>query len=195
MSGLRQDYRMRLCLDLVKMDKVQILYFIPGNKIWTLSILTRSMVNKKLEENKTMIYVFKRNLRDFKNLRQELSKIKGFGLFTANQLCDRLGVNPKLMVKKLRFSQRKRLLEIGNKNYIYGYKLHKVLSKDLERLTQICSYRGFRHRYRLPTRGQNTHSNAKTAKKGLQHPRVIIKKKMRKKDTKVLKLRKKPKKK
>ena len=40
---------------------------------------------------------------------------------------------------------------------------------DIKRLQEIGSYRGIRHRKKLPTRGQRTKSNARTrrGKKGL----------------------------
>ena len=37
-------------------------------------------------------------------------------------------------------------------------------SRNIKRLMDIGSYRGFRHRRGLPTRGQNTKNNARTRK-------------------------------
>lgn len=124
-----------------------------------------------------MLYILKTNLRAYKPLRVELQKIQGFGKFTANQLCDRLGINPLLIVKKLRFPQKKRLLELVTKNYIYGSRLRRLVSKDIKRLISICSFRGFRHKFRLPVRGQRTHTNASTVKRVSSFRKVIIKRK------------------
>lgn len=112
-----------------------------------------------------MIYLLKKNLREWKELRKELAVIKGFGKITACQICDRLGLNPKLLVKDLRFSQKKLLLEMATKNHVYGFKLKKLVLRDITRLAISCCYRGIRHTRRLAVRGQNTHSNAKTVKR------------------------------
>jgi len=40
--------------------------------------------------------------------------------------------------------------------------LRKAISLDIKRLIEIGSYRGMRHRRNLPTRGQRTHTNART---------------------------------
>jgi small subunit ribosomal protein S13 len=123
-----------------------------------------------------MLYIFKKNLRDSKKLRQELQSVNGFGSFVANQMSDRIGINPHMIVRKLRFSQKKRLLEIAIKHYVYGSKLKRLISKDIKRLISICAYRGFRHKDRLPARGQRTHSNARTAKRVIYFTRLFASK-------------------
>jgi small subunit ribosomal protein S13 len=120
-----------------------------------------------------MLYIFKKNLRDSKKLRQELQGVNGFGSFVSNQLCDRLGINPHMVIRRLRFSQKKRLLEIAVKHYVYGSKLKRLVSKDIKRLISICAYRGFRHKDKLPARGQRTHSNAKTVKRTVLFTRLF----------------------
>ena len=35
---------------------------------------------------------------------------------------------------------------------------------NIKRLTDLATYRGSRHKKKLPTRGQRTHSNARTRK-------------------------------
>jgi small subunit ribosomal protein S13 len=42
--------------------------------------------------------------------------------------------------------------------------LRKDVSMHIKRLIDIQSYRGLRHRRNLPTRGQRTHTNARTRK-------------------------------
>jgi len=49
---------------------------------------------------------------------------------------------------------------------------------DIQRLQQIWTYRGYRHRVWLPCRGQNTKTNAKTTKKrGWKKRWVVARKK------------------
>lgn len=42
--------------------------------------------------------------------------------------------------------------------------LRRKIQNDLKRLQEIGCYRGYRHRRKLPCRGQHTRSNARTRK-------------------------------
>ena len=42
--------------------------------------------------------------------------------------------------------------------------LRRKVSMDIKRLNDLGSYRGLRHRKKLPVRGQRTHTNARTRK-------------------------------
>jgi small subunit ribosomal protein S13 len=57
--------------------------------------------------------------------------------------------------------------------------LRKDVSMNIKRLIDIQSYRGLRHRRNLPTRGQRTHTNART-RKGPRKGTVTGKKKVTK---------------
>ena len=50
------------------------------------------------------------------------------------------------------------------KNYTIEMDLRKKKKDNIERLINIKSYRGFRHSFGLPVRGQRTRSNGKTQK-------------------------------
>jgi len=54
--------------------------------------------------------------------------------------------------------------------------LRKTIAMNVKRLIEIGSYRGLRHRRSLPTRGQRTHTNART-RKGPRRGTVSNKKK------------------
>ena len=45
-----------------------------------------------------------------------------------------------------------------------GNALRRVVSQNIKRLKDLGCYRGLRHRRQLPTRGQRTHTNARTRK-------------------------------
>src|SRR5699024_11806744 len=55
-------------------------------------------------------------------------------------------------------------------NYTIEADLRREVSLDIKRLTEIGSYRGLRHRRKLPTRGQKTKNNSRTRK----GPRIAI---------------------
>ena len=44
------------------------------------------------------------------------------------------------------------------------FNLRRVVSQNIKRLKDLGCYRGLRHRRQLPTRGQRTHTNARTRK-------------------------------
>ena len=54
--------------------------------------------------------------------------------------------------------------------------LRREVSQDIRRLIDIGSWRGLRHRRGLPTRGQRTHTNARTRKGPRKGSATIIKK-------------------
>ena len=61
-------------------------------------------------------------------------------------------------------------------NYLVEGELRVDVQNNIKRLQEIVSYRGIRHRKKLPCRGQRTKSNARTrrGKKGL----AVAKKKL-----------------
>ena len=54
-------------------------------------------------------------------------------------------------------------------SYIVEGDLRRNISTNIKRLQDLASYRGIRHRRKLPTRGQNTKNNART-RKGAKKP-------------------------
>lgn len=115
-----------------------------------------------------MVTIFRKNLKKTKVLRYELTKIEGVGKLRANQICDYLGLNPRLRVQQLGRSQLDSILSLLQNHFYTGPELIKIVCQDVQRLIQLGSYRGIRHRQKLPVRGQRTHTNAKTAKKFLR---------------------------
>ena len=57
------------------------------------------------------------------------------------------------------------LLIICTKNYIINKDLQYKIKNNIKFKSLINTYRGFRLKNKLPSHGQNTHSNGKTAKK------------------------------
>ena len=51
------------------------------------------------------------------------------------------------------------------KYYLVGKNLNRQTLGDLRRVIYCNSYKGMRHKYGLPVRGQRTHSNAGTRKR------------------------------
>ncbi len=68
-------------------------------------------------------------------------------------------------VKDLTTDQETALRDaLGELGFELEADLRRELSQNVKRLQDIGSYRGFRHRRRLPVRGQRTKTNARTRK-------------------------------
>ena len=93
-----------------------------------------------------------------------LPYIYGIGHTTSQKILEESGVDPQKRVHEL---SEEDLLSIRNaitdRLSVEG-ELRGQNSRNIKRLIDIGSYRGFRHRRGLPTRGQNTKNNARTRK-------------------------------
>lgn len=92
-----------------------------------------------------------------------LTYIFGIGRTTAQQVLVAAGVPEQTRVNELTNDQLDAVRAEVNKLKIEG-DLRREVSQDINRLMEIGSYRGSRHRKNLPVRGQNTKNNARTRK-------------------------------
>jgi small subunit ribosomal protein S13 len=72
------------------------------------------------------------------------------------------GIDVAKKAKDLTEEEISRLREVIDKGYRVEGDLRKEIGTNISRLTEIGSYRGMRHRRRLPVRGQRTRTNART---------------------------------
>jgi small subunit ribosomal protein S13 len=93
-----------------------------------------------------------------------LTYIFGIGLTRSQKIISVAGVSPDTRVKDLTEDEVSRIRKtIGDTGEVEG-DLRKKVQLDIRRLIDIGCYRGIRHRVGLPTRGQRTHTNARTHK-------------------------------
>ncbi len=97
-----------------------------------------------------------------KKLEVSLAYIYGIGRPTAIKICRELGISPDTKVRDLTDDEVSRIREMIDKNYVVEGELRKQVRQDIQRLIEINSYRGIRHRRGLPVRGQRTRTNART---------------------------------
>ena len=57
-----------------------------------------------------------------------------------------------------------KIREFIDKNYKVEGDLRREVSLNIKRLVDLATYRGSRHKKKLPVRGQRTHCNARTRK-------------------------------
>lgn len=88
--------------------------------------------------------------------------IFGIGRSSAKRICAGVKVSPDTKVRDLTDDEVGRIREYIDKNQTVEGELRKQVRQDIQRLIEINSYRGMRHRRGLPARGQRTKTNART---------------------------------
>jgi small subunit ribosomal protein S13 len=91
-----------------------------------------------------------------------LTYIYGIGRTTSNRILAGANVDPDTRVRELTESESNRLRELVERNHRVEGDLRRQVAMDVQRLIEIGSYRGLRHRRGLPVRGQRTKTNART---------------------------------
>ena len=105
-----------------------------------------------------------------------LTYIYGIGNSRAARILDAAKVDPMKKVSDLGEDEVNRIRQVIEAEGSVEGDLRKDVSMNINRLIEIGSYRGFRHRRNLPVRGQRTHTNART-RKGPRKGTVAQKKK------------------
>lgn len=112
-----------------------------------------------------MLIIFGKKLNETKKIRYSLTTIFGIGYSNANKICNSLNIPHTTTLLDLTEFQKQNLITYIKKNFIIEAKLKQQIRTNIHNLIQTNSVKGFRHRNKLPVRGQRTHSNAKTCKK------------------------------
>ena len=96
-----------------------------------------------------------------KRVEVALTYIYGIGRTRSDKILEKTGVNPATRVRDLTEAEENALREA-----VGGYRVEGELRREVElnikRLIDIGSYRGLRHRRKLPAHGQRTKTNART---------------------------------
>ena len=93
-----------------------------------------------------------------------LTYIFGIGDKFSNQICSALEIQKSTRVNQLTDDQILRIREYIDKNFSVEGDLRRDNSLSIKRLIDLATYRGSRHRKKLPVRGQRTRCNARTRK-------------------------------
>jgi small subunit ribosomal protein S13 len=93
-----------------------------------------------------------------------LPLIYGIGKHNASIVVERAEIDPAKRIRDLSEVEIGRLREIIDRDFQVEGDLRREVQSNIRRLIDINSYRGLRHRRGLPTRGQNTRSNARQRK-------------------------------
>ncbi len=93
-----------------------------------------------------------------------LTYIYGIGDKFSNQICNSLKIEKSMRVNQLTDDQILKIREYIDKNITVEGDLRRENSLNIKRLIDLATYRGSRHRKKLPARGQRTRCNARTRK-------------------------------
>ena len=104
------------------------------------------------------------NIPQDKVVHVALTYIFGIGNFNSKVICEKLNIPSNKRVNSLSEEEVLKIREYIDQNYKVEGDLRRDVSMNIKRLGDLATYRGSRHKKRLPVRGQRTHSNARTRK-------------------------------
>ena len=151
---------------------------------------------------KVMIRIANTDLEGRKHIYVALRKIKGVGFMFSNAICNSLGLDKKrkagtLEEKEIKAIEalienpgkfpkwllnRRKDYDTGDDLHVFGSRLKLRKEFDVKRLKKIKSYRGMRHAFGLPVRGQRTRAHFRKGRSvGVQKKKLKQQKKSGKK--------------
>jgi small subunit ribosomal protein S13 len=104
------------------------------------------------------------DIPDKKKILYALQYIYGIGPKFAKDILTESKVDPDKRANQLTDQEVGTITTVIDGAYIVEGALRRQVSQHIQRLRDIKSYRGERHRKGLPTRGQRTRSNSRTRK-------------------------------
>jgi small subunit ribosomal protein S13 len=93
-----------------------------------------------------------------------LTYIYGIGDKFSQQICHTLEIPKAKRINELTDEQILKIREYIDQNFKVEGELRRDFSLSIKRLIDLASYRGSRHKKKLPVRGQRTRCNARTRK-------------------------------
>ena len=93
-----------------------------------------------------------------------LTYIFGIGDKFSNQICKALDISKSKRVNELTDAQILKIREYIDQHFTVEGDLRRETSLNIKRLIDLATYRGSRHKKKLPVRRQRTHCNARTRK-------------------------------
>jgi len=112
-----------------------------------------------------MFYVIKDTRIIYKGvLCHVLEKIYGYGFYRGLKLCISLGLGQNIKCLHISKFYKWAIAFIIPQFYIVGHDLKNSIYFNIKRITEGLSYKGRRYLAKLPCRGQNSRTNAKTTK-------------------------------
>ena len=99
-----------------------------------------------------------------KKVKVSLRYIYGIGPANAMDILKEANIDPEKRADALSEEEIAAIVAIIDRGILVEGALRRKIAQDVNRLREIGSYRGMRHRRSLPVRGQRTRSNARSRK-------------------------------
>ena len=93
-----------------------------------------------------------------------LTYVYGIGRTTSRAILAEAKIEPTTRVKDLTEAEEAKINEIIANNYRVEGDLRRLVTNNVKRIKDINSYKGLRHKAKLPVNGQRTRTNARTRK-------------------------------
>ncbi|MBP5312311.1 MAG: 30S ribosomal protein S13 [Clostridia bacterium] len=93
-----------------------------------------------------------------------LTYIYGIGNTKAKEILAKTGISPDTRVKDLTDDEVNKIRDVIDSDYVVEGDVRREVALNIKRLMENGSYRGRRHKAKLPVRGQRTKTNARTRK-------------------------------
>lgn len=104
------------------------------------------------------------NLPKGKHVEIALTYIYGIGRTASNNILAKVGIEKTTKIETISEADLDKIRDEIKENHLVEWDLRRLVAGNIKRLQEINCYRGQRHRKRLPVRGQNTKTNARTRK-------------------------------
>lgn len=104
------------------------------------------------------------NIPTNKRLIISLTYIHGIGRTLSHKICAEAKISEDKRVRDLNDDELVALRSIIEKEHVVEGDLRREVNLNIKKKKDIRCYQGLRHIRKLPVRGQNTHSNARTRK-------------------------------
>jgi len=99
-----------------------------------------------------------------KRIEVALTYIYGIGQPSSKKILEATSIDPDRRVKDLTEEEAQKLRSEIEENYRVEGDLRREVTMNIKRLIEIGCYRGMRHKFGLPVRGQRTKTYARTRK-------------------------------
>ena len=99
-----------------------------------------------------------------KRIEIALTYVYGIGRSRAVEILRKTRIDPNTRMRDITEEEAARLREVIEQDYTIEGDLRREVQSNIQRLVEIGTYRGMRHRRGLPVRGQRTRTNARTRK-------------------------------
>ena len=104
------------------------------------------------------------NIPTDKRVEIALRYIYGIGPAKSAEICKALNIKDSMRTKDLTDAEIATISTYIEQNFKVEGDVRREVQMNIKRLQDLKTYRGIRHRNRLPVRGQRTQTNARTRK-------------------------------